>query len=158
MSGFLHLGTEAEHLGFVLNLQTLPVWLQLLLSVQKIEVGWWRRTVSRDIGNKLTRASIQSHSSFGHEWARQAGWQPIYLVENENVRRASCWFQKTPWKGMRSSGSINDFPFPQFTFTKAYSGGQDHSNACFSSKSGFCFVMVMTSLTWIPVLFSFDPN
>lgn len=148
MSGLLHPGTEAEHLGFVLNLQTFPVWLQLLLSVQKIEVGWWRRPVSRDIGNKLTRASIQSHSSFGHEWARQAGWQPIYLVENENVRRASCWFQRTSWKGMRSAGPFNDFPFPQFSFTKTYSGGQSDSNTWHIWKYGPVFMDFASQRWW----------
>lgn len=58
----------------------------MLLIVWRIEVGRSGSTVSQDIGNKLTRPSILSHSSFRLEWSRPAGWQPINLGEDENVR------------------------------------------------------------------------
>lgn len=37
---------------------------------------------------------------------------------------ASCWFQRTTWKGTRRTGPFNDFPSPNVTLTKRYSGGQ----------------------------------
>ncbi|AWP12885.1 Hypothetical protein SMAX5B_018527 [Scophthalmus maximus] len=44
------------------------------------------REPSRDIGNKLTRPSLLSHSSFRPERCQPAGRQPIYLGEDEDVR------------------------------------------------------------------------
>lgn len=70
---------------FALIAPLLSARIEMLLIVWRIEVGRSGSPVSQDIGNKLTRLSILSHSSFRPEWSRPAGWQPIYLGEDENV-------------------------------------------------------------------------
>lgn len=109
---------KAEHSDFDLTAPLHPEWIELLLIVQRIEVGSLGSTVSLDFGNKLTRLSTLSHSSY---WFGPAGWQPIYLGEDENAREGSVWFQGMFGNATRSTVGKLHFPFSASCLCQAIS-------------------------------------